>query len=224
MDPETSVAVWSSARRPLIYYDINLLASLTGLRMGECLALHADDIHHTHITIAHSWNIKYGEGGQKTKRGTDLIPIPRFLADRLLSRAYICKAGDYLFSLTDGKRPATANRCNDALIDALKKIGISDDLRQKRKLSFHSWRAFANTYFRNQGVPDSKVRAITRHETEAMTEHYTAWREEDFREVADAQARLIAEIGGAQNGISSGLPGAVGGDAGAEEEAGGGAD
>jgi len=177
-----------------MYYDINLLASITGLRISECLALHPEDVHADHVTISKAWNIKYEEGPQKTKRGTDQLPVPNFVADRLLTVAGITPPGGYIFSLSDGKRPGTANRVNDALVDALKQIGISDELRRKRKISFHSWRAFANTYFRSQGVADAKVREITRHESEDMTELYTDWRLEDFRDVADAQDRLIAEI------------------------------
>jgi integrase len=189
MDPR-AIARW----RHVMYYDICLLASVTGLRIGECLALHPENVFADHIEVSKSWNIEYGEGPQKTKRGTDQIPVPKFVADRLLTVAGITPTGGYIFSLSDGKRPGTANRVNDALTDALEKIGITDEIRRKRKISFHSWRAFANTYFRHQGVPDAKVRVITRHESEDMTELYTPWRLEDFREIAEAQAQLIAEI------------------------------
>ena len=45
---------------------------------------------------------------------------------------------------------------------------------------------------------DAKVRQITRHETATMTEHYSDFHLEDFREVAEAQeslGRLLLEKG-----------------------------
>jgi len=190
MAPDSLGERWSRA----IYYDVNLLASVTGLRMSECLALHPEDVHADHITIAVKWRIGYGEGPQKTKRGTDQLPIPKFLADRLGVLAKMTPPGKYIFSLGDGKRPCTANRVEDALISALEAIKIDDKTRRARKISFHSWRAFANTYFRASNVPDAKIRQITRHVTEEMTDHYSAFRLEDFREIAEAQAALVADF------------------------------
>jgi integrase len=177
-----------------IYYTINLLASVTGLRMGECLALHPTDVHADHITVSHSWSIKYGEGSQKTKRGTDQIPIPASVAERLQILAEGKPGGNYIFSLGDGLRPCTASRVDDALYRALGEIGIDKIKRKERRIAFHSWRAFANTYFRSSGVPDAKVREITRHASKAMTEHYSVWRLEDFPEVVKAQASLMESI------------------------------
>jgi integrase len=177
------------------YYAISLLASVTGLRIGECLALHRADVAEDHIKVLHSWSIKYGEGGQKTKRGTDLLPIPRSVSSLLLG-LYEGKEGPYLFSLSGGARPCTAARVSDGLYAALDAIGIKRDAREARRLSFHSWRAFANTYFRAQGVPDAQVRQITRHETEAMTEHYSAFRLSDFAGIADAQGELVKLVAG----------------------------
>lgn len=192
-DPASRGAIWNYG--DAIYYDINLLASVTGLRSGECLALHREDVYADHIIVSHSWDIKYGEGPQKTRRGTDVIPVPKYVGDRLVALAAMTPPGGYIFSLSKGERPCTANRVNDALTLALANIKISDSERRVRKISFHSWRAFANTYFRASGVPDNKVRQITRHKSEAMTEHYSAWRLEDFSDISAAQTALVAQLG-----------------------------
>lgn len=200
-----------------IYYDINLLASVTGLRLGECLALHKEDIHRDapllpggettyHITVAFSWNMDYGEGPQKTKRGTDELPVPRYVGKRLWALALATQAGGYLFSL-DADDPAAKLTIARNLYKALASIGISNDeraekenrppakgSRQERKISFHSWRVFANTYFRSRGVADEKVRELTRHESPEMTEHYTSWSLEDFREIAAEQEALMDDL------------------------------
>ena len=185
MAPTALKEIWSDN---FVYYAANLLSSVTGLRQGEVLALKADQIHADHITVAHSYQRKYGDGPQKTKRGTDQIPIPRMVYDII---SPLLTWGGYVFSFSNGKHPCSGNRCNDALKAALEKIGIDDKKRRERNIVFHSWRAFANTYFRSVGVPDSKVRDITRHESEEMTDHYTGFNLEDFREVADAQDSLV---------------------------------
>jgi len=188
MSPKALEVAWKGH---LVYYAANLLSSVTGLRQGEVLALKDEDIKPDHVRVAGSWGIKYGEGPQKTKRGVDEIPIPKFVYNQIKP---LLAWGGYVFSFTNGVRPCTGNRVNDALIFALDAIGIDDTTRRARKLTFHSWRAFANTYFRNAGVPDAKVRQITRHVSEAMTEHYSAFRLDDFREVAEAQGALVKEL------------------------------
>jgi len=185
MSPANMAKIWG---KNAVYYAANLLSSVTGLRQGEVLALKADQVFPDHIIIEHSYHRKYGDGPQKTKRGTDEIPIPSFVYEIL--RPFLAWGG-YVFSFTDGKAPCSGNRCNDALKASLKEIGIDKEKQVKRQIMFHSWRAFANTYFRSNGVPDSKVRDITRHETEAMTDHYTGFSLEDFREVAEAQESMV---------------------------------
>lgn len=44
---------------------------------------------------------------------------------------------------------------------------------------------------RSRGIADSKVRELTRHETEEMTAHYTDFHLEDFKEVIVGQEALI---------------------------------
>ena len=47
---------------------------------------------------------------------------------------------------------------------------------------------------RAQGISGEKVRQLTRHASEEMTEHYSAFRLEDFKDVAAAQEALVAGI------------------------------
>ena len=158
--------------------------------------------------VARSWNISYGEGPTKTKRIDD-IPIPRFLYDTLSG---FLEWEGYIFSYNHadrraGDRPCTANRINDALKAALGEIGIPDDpdyrkegrparpgSMQARNITFHSWRAFANTYFQGRGISGEKVREMTRHTTQKMTEHYSQFSLEHFKDVVEAQDALVASI------------------------------
>lgn len=187
MSPVDLGARWRLA----VYYDVNLLASVTGLRMSECVALKREDVHLDHVTVSVKYRIGYGEGPQKTKRGTDNLPIPRMVGSILMSLAEITPPGGYVFSLSGGKHPATPTKVAEALVDALAAIGIDDATRQARRVSFHSWRAFANTYFLDRGIARDKVQELTRHESDEMTDHYRAWSPDSFREIAAAQAELV---------------------------------
>ncbi|MGA2977310.1 MAG: tyrosine-type recombinase/integrase [Spirochaetia bacterium] len=186
LNPATIGTIWDDNQ---LYHSASLLASVTGMRLGEILALRREDLFPDHVHVAGSWG-KLGLQPTKTKRVDD-IPIPRFVFDTILTW---CAWEGYLFSFKLGERPANGNRCNDALTAAMENIGITAEERTRRVLSFHSWRAFANTYMRAAGISGEKVRQLTRHATAEMTEHYSAFRLEDFKDIAAAQEQLIAGI------------------------------
>ena len=187
LNPATVSTVWKDNQ---VYYAASLLASVTGMRLGEILALKRSDIFPDHVHVAGSWAIKYGLGKTKTKRVDD-IPIPRFVFDTIDSW---CAWEGFVFSFQTGARPVSGNRTLDALYGALEEIGIHKEERERRTITFHSWRAFANTFMRARGISGEKVRQLTRHESEEMTEHYSAFRLEDFKDVAEAQTALVASF------------------------------
>jgi integrase len=184
-NPSTTTHVWKENQ---IYYSASLLSSVTGMRLGEVLALKRSDIFPDHVHVAGIWAIKYGLGKTKTKRIDD-IPIPRFVYDAIDSW---CAWEGFIFSFQRGVRPVSGNRTLGALYEALDRIGIPKEERTRRTITFHSWRAFANTYMRARGISGEKVRQLTRHDSEEMTEHYSAFRLEDFKDVAAAQEALVA--------------------------------
>lgn len=195
MSPASYRKIWNGK---LLCYAASLLASVTGLRLSEIIALKVEDFHEDYVTVSGAWFYKYGMGLQKTKRGTDNIPIPRnvyFFIHQFMSSGFV-------FTLKDGK-PVSEKYCQTGLYEALERIGVDKAERERRNISFHSWRVFCNTYFRDAGVPDSKIREITRHETEAMTEHYTSFNADSFKEVIEAQDTLISGLGSLQSLTSS---------------------
>jgi len=180
LNPATHEKVWDGHH---LYYCINLVAALTAMRQGEVLALRREDVFPDHFHVSHSWSIKYELGKTKTKVVAD-IPIPAFLYREIVR--YLEWDG-YVFSFNGGERPATGGKVTEWLYRAMRNVGIQDEERIARNLTFHSWRHFFNTYLRSRGVPDSKIKAVTRHATQEMTEHYTGFRLEDYQEVYDAQ-------------------------------------
>lgn len=194
MSPANFDRNWNGA---LVAYAASLLASVTGLRLSEILALRAEDFHEGYVTVSGAWFYKYGMGPQKTKRGTDNVPVP---AGALALIGRFSSSG-FVFSL-DGRRPASEKYFQKRLCAALEAIGIGESERRRRNISFHSWRVFCNTNLRDAGVPDSKIREITRHGTEAMTEHYTSFNPENFREVRGVQDSLLSGLGSFQSRTS----------------------
>jgi integrase len=186
LDPAAVSTIWKDN---YLYYSASLLASVAGMRLGEILALKREDLFPDHVHVGASWG-KLGLQPTKTKRVDD-IPIPVFVFQTIMTW---CAWEGFVFSFKLGERPANGNRVNDALSAALEKIGITPEDRTRRVLSFHSWRAFANTYMRAAGISGEKVRQLTRHASEEMTEHYSAFRLEDFKDVAAAQEELVEGI------------------------------
>lgn len=188
MDPRGIATTWKGRH---LHYVVSLVASVTGMRQSEILALRIEDVKPDHIIVSKKYNRDYGDGPQKTKRGTDELPIPRFVYDQIISLG--AKSG-YIFSRSGGDKPIEGARINEAVKEALAEIGIDEAERVKRNISFHSWRAFANTYFLGRGISKELVQDITRHESDAMTEHYRAFSREHFAEISAAQNALVAGL------------------------------
>ena len=97
----------------------------------------------------------------------------------------------FIFSLDFGEKPYPETFVLKELYSALEKIGISKEEREKRNITFHSYRHFFNTYCRANNVTDDKVRAVTGHKTQAMVDNYTHFNINDFKEILDVQETII---------------------------------
>jgi integrase len=97
---------------------------------------------------------------------------------------------DPVFWGSDRRRPFAQAFVLDHLYAAFTKIGIPEAQRQRRNINFHSWRHFINAFLRGK-VPDAKLQALTGHRTIEMTENYTHFRPEDFKDVLAIQEQLV---------------------------------
>jgi integrase len=158
----------------IVAYTASLLAATGGLRLGEIMALRPENLRGEWISVESSWDEKYGLKSTKTGKSR-IVPLS-------------IKAAEYLASLTmrpflfGGERPLSKIHFRQVLYRAMERIGISEDDRRRRNLCFHSWRHLYNTALRGR-IPDAKLRALTGHQTEEMTERYTHFRPEDFTDV-----------------------------------------
>lgn len=185
----------------LQHYVLNYTAALSGCRFGELAGLQIGRIHppappySAYLHISKAWERKYGlRDTTKTGRERD-VPITAkaygYLT-RLIKLSPYREPEDLVFWGADCRmNPVDHKTMADTLYRALKAIGISEEERKARNVSFHSWRHFLNTNLRAAGIPDFKIRLLTGHATERMTEHYTHVGLESLADVCRLQETLL---------------------------------
>lgn len=182
-----SPQAWSDFRQ----YAINVLAATTGMRMGEIRGLRVEDVNPDHVQIRLSWEQGYGLKAPKCDSARDVPLSPRVF--EILSRVIQeTRPKTILFYGRKGMDTPLAKSCIEGnLSTAMQWVGIPPVEQRRRNLGFHGWRHFLNTMLLSRGVPDAKVRKITGHRSQKMSDRYTHFRVSDFQEVADLQRELL---------------------------------
>ncbi|MDR2376727.1 MAG: tyrosine-type recombinase/integrase [Treponema sp.] len=181
---------WKSVWDDEVIYKINLLASCTGMRIGEVRGLQGKYVFDDYIYVCGQYTHRHGYKPEtKTKRNRT-IPITGELRRELDS---LLKAnGDgYVFSVDGGLTPLAPEKIYRGYDKALGRIGIDHSQRLERNLSFHAWRHFFNTALRMENVTDAKVQEVTGHLTQKETDHYTHFDTRQFAEVRNVQSKLL---------------------------------
>ena len=173
----------------------NILASVSGLRNGEILALQVKDIGKDRIYVRHNWSIK--DGLKTPKNGcTREVPIFPSLRDELLKWSRRHPEGEapdhYIFySEINPSIPYNGSTLTTHLSRALASIGISNKERKERAIDFHSWRhRFATLLTHKVGQNTARV---TGHLDQRMLELYSNHSsEKDFKEIYDASVQIFS--------------------------------
>lgn len=183
-NPKNIGIYWNDNR---ITYAANLLSALTGMRLNEVRALRRQDIKDGYLLVEHSID-NFGLKDTKNHKSRE-IPISSELQTILVD---ICPAeGGFVFSV-DGKEPSPVySIVTGGLYKALAAMGISKEERQRRNICFHSWRHFYNTMLRAGNVSEAKIRAITGHSDERMTDRYTHFTHKELAEIASVQNLIM---------------------------------
>ena len=172
-----------------IYYLANLLSACTGMRVSEVRAVRDEVLFDGYILVSNQYSSKYGLIPTKT-RDSRQVPIPYELQIEL-DKLRVLNTGQYIFSTKDGETPVSDQSLNKALKNAMTEIGIPKDEQVKRNLSFHGWRHFFNTTMRTNNISDSKLQKLTGHKSQAMTDHYTHFKADDFQDVQKIQVKIL---------------------------------
>lgn len=172
------------------HYTIALLTLATGLRISEVRGLQVTQVHPDYIKVHTAWEQKYGLKEPKCGSVRDL-PITPMIYEALQEVIASTKATQLVFYGATKETPLSKSWIEKQLYRAMARIGISEESRLKRNITFHSLRHTTNTILRSAGVADSKVRMITGHRNESMTERYTHFRLENYHEVEKVQLMMI---------------------------------
>jgi integrase len=179
--PKNWKTVWEDKE---IAYAANRLASLSGMRAGEILALRGEYVFENYIYVCGSYG-EYGYGPTKTKE-TRFIPlIPEMIG--LLKKLMERNGKGYVFSLDGGATPVSRMYIYKEFHRALKRIGVDQKEITRRGLSLHSWRHFLNTELQTQGLTIEQVQAVTGHKSDRMTEWYSHFDARQLSTVMEAQ-------------------------------------
>ncbi|KPJ86758.1 MAG: hypothetical protein AMS17_11040 [Spirochaetes bacterium DG_61] len=177
----------------LKHYTANLLAATSGMRLGEVQALQIQNVHPEYVSVNYNWDYKYGLKEPKWRSYRN-IPIPtktrKYLYDLIITSPFQ-EPDDFIFYGVDRKIPIWGKHVLTILYNALEIIGVSPDQRKERNITFHSWRHFYNTMLRASGIHDAKLRLLTGHRSEQMTDRYTTFNLEDFRDVLQIQENMF---------------------------------
>jgi integrase len=167
------------SKNQFIGYAGNLLACSTGLRMGEIQGLVLSDIHldDGYIYVRRSWDKLFGlNETTKTGRARNIfIPdtVKAVLSQLIKLNPEPGNPESFVFfaELKPGK-PVESRVFTRSLYAALRAIGISEQERRERNITFHSWRHWFNSLLINAKVPLQKIQSLTGHLTVEMTQHY----------------------------------------------------
>ena len=170
-DPENMPKIWGGN---LLYYAYSFVAGLTGLRAGELLALTIRDVTPEMICVNKSYDSKHRIITTTKTSEERNIPITHEIY-RMLYVSYHShpkRKADYIFS-SDGVMPINEAHARKAFYRALEKIGISEEERARRGITFHSWRHKVATDCVKANMHPLKIMALTGHKNAEMLFRYT---------------------------------------------------
>jgi integrase len=186
--PQDYAAVWGDKE---VAYAVNLLASVTGMRIGEVLGLRGEYVFDDYICVCGQYGVDGYKPFTKTKmdRSIPVLPDVLFVLRNLMGS----NGQGFIFSLNGGATPVSRTYVARELNNALEKIGISREEIKQRGLTLHSWRHFLNTELQRQGLTVSQVQSVTGHKSLRMTEWYN---HPDARNIPDVTKAQGAILGG----------------------------
>lgn len=177
---------WNDARAKEAFR----LAAICGLRLGEVRALRNEDLLGNRLVIQHSFSKTSGLKCPKNRRSRS-VSIPAELATSLRNLATQNPHNDsYVFWGSKPGVPLGDRTIFEGLYRAMQAIGIDEESRRERCLSFHSLRHWTNASLRGS-ISDEKLRKLIGHVDPRMTDRYDHLTSEDFREIEEAQERRL---------------------------------
>lgn len=164
---EETPGVW----RDLPTYTLFYLAAVSGMRRGELLALHWEDLDGPiiHVQRAFKDEAQTKEGLPKWNKPRSVAVPQRAVAllAEIRSRDYWTGPGDYIFAYPTGE-PFGSGLWQNAFLRALEKAGIPKGTR-----TAHSFRHSVATQMNGKGVPMAIIQAMLGWVDQKMLNNYS---------------------------------------------------
>lgn len=170
-----------------VHYRLMCLTSaITGMRIGEVLALMPKNVHPTYIDVIYNMSPVDGLGPTKSKQPRRVPIIPMLYSE--LEVWFPSNPDGFIFS-PDGVKPYCASTVAAGLKARCKKLGIEGK-------TFHSFRSFFDSVMMANNVNESVVRKVIGHRDKKMTEHYLRIEASDFPLITNVQNDVGQQIFG----------------------------
>jgi integrase len=184
---------WRDERSKLI----NLIASQTGMRMGEVRALQVRDIVMNRIYVRHAWS--RADGGLKCpKNGEErVIPLMSQLKDSidryLEKKPFRSDPDAFVFPSEVPGVPYDEKQVVEDFYRVLSSIGITKEERKARNIVFHSWRHYCAKNLAAVATKSIGMK-ILGHKTSVMFDHYSDHVDkETFKAMEEAMRKGLGE-------------------------------
>jgi len=162
-----------------------LTAAMTGMRLGEVLALMPANVHPTYIDVLYNMSPVDGLRPTKSKKPRMVPIIPMLYSE--LEVWFPSRADAFVFSPDGGEKPYSESTIAAALKARCKKLGIEGK-------TFHSFRTFFDSIMMAHNVNESVVRKVIGHQDKKMTEHYLRIEASEFPMITDVQDNIGVQI------------------------------
>lgn len=182
-------SIWKGER---VFFVASLLGVATGLRQGEVRGLRNQDVHKDYVAVCGSWEERNGLHGAKW--GSErIVPIPSRVAnelDVLEQSARYTDPEDLVFAGEARGEPIKKEDLEARFYSALAAIGITDEIRRKRVLVWHSLRHTFNSVMKGR-IDSAKLMKVVGHRQESTNLLYSHALPKDLEDVRELQEALI---------------------------------
>ena len=170
------------------FLGINMLSASTGLRLGECVGLLKENVmkNESEIKVATNWQPLEGLKNPKWDSFRS-VPVPAQTMKILL---YLIENGIrkndpfIFFNINTLERPIGHHSVEDNFNKTCNEIGIDEDTRKMRNLTFHCWRHWFDSMLDGK-ISDKARRDLTGHENDKMDRVYLHITEEQKKAITD---------------------------------------
>jgi integrase len=122
------------------------------------------------------------------------VPLDDALRNKLLALVKKNPWGNsYVFYGNTKESPLAGSAVAGGFLRALALYGMTPEERKERRISFHSWRSFANSEL-GKTLDPAKLRAVIGHTSERLTDMYTSITTEDSGKIIDFQERFLRGV------------------------------